>query len=303
MDATIAVVILVVLVPLIVVVGLVAVVWVFTRPSGVDPGAYPGLIRLRRLTTLTRFAGLGVALVVCGVLGGAGYLGQGLLLIPAVFALVQIAATIAGELATRGAARSGGGAALETRWVRDYLPRPLTWEVTGGAVALAILLTWTTAIASSDDMGRAGRTLEYVCARGCDTGAMSPWPGSFYSLPVAVVLAAMVALAVIAVPMAVRRPRNGADPQVLQIDEQVRHRSVRGTVGAVGVAIGGTLAIAGLAVAMRLAQGAASMLPLDLQAAGWVSLVLAIAGLVLAVRSLMALLSRGAGVPAISVAR
>ncbi|MFJ5925812.1 hypothetical protein ACIQF6_24700 [Kitasatospora sp. NPDC092948] len=59
------------------------------------------------------------------------------------------------------------------------------------AVALLVLLAAAAAVASPDDMGRAGRALTVAC--GGVTESRSPWPGGFYGIPAVVSLAAATA--------------------------------------------------------------------------------------------------------------
>ena len=73
--------------------------------------------------------------------------------------------------------------------MRDYLPRGLVAAVTAAAGVLLALLTVTTVTGSADDLGRAGRILLLNCGPGLQRGS-GPWPGSFYSLPLAVLVLA-----------------------------------------------------------------------------------------------------------------
>src|SRR3712207_4896776 len=96
--------------------------------------------------------------------------------------------------APRGPVRS---AALEVRRARNYLPRRLTAAVAGTGALLAVVLTATTATGSADDLGRAGRSLVRRCSA-VQGGASGPWPGSFYALPLALMVVVGLVLAAIA---------------------------------------------------------------------------------------------------------
>lgn len=105
--------------------------------------------------------------------------------IPA-FGLCAVAGVLVGDALTgprRGAVRTAG---LTPRRVRDHVPPRMTWLLLGLAAALVVVLAVATAVASPDDLGRAGRALTLTC-RGM-TESASPWPGFYYSLPILVSL-------------------------------------------------------------------------------------------------------------------
>ncbi|MFI1368189.1 hypothetical protein [Streptomyces griseochromogenes] len=106
--------------------------------------------------------------------------------IPA-FGLCAVAGVLAGDRLTapaRGAVRTAG---LAPRRVRDYVPLRTTWLLAVLAVALVALLTTAGAVASPDDLGRAGRQLTLTCDGMTETH--SPWPGLYYGLPMLASLA------------------------------------------------------------------------------------------------------------------
>jgi hypothetical protein len=113
---------------------------------------------------------------------------------------------------------------------------------------LVVLLTATTWAASSDDLGRAGRSLRQVCPDGSVTWA-SPWPGSFYSVPVAVVVLAGLAGAAAVLHRIARRPRTQAGPGFRADDDSVRRRSSVAVIAACGILVavplGGAALVAG----------------------------------------------------------
>src|SRR6478609_2436346 len=151
-----------------------------------DQQAFPGLARLRRTTVVSRLVALALGLVVLVAVGAAGHLGRGLALAPAAFAAVQVLGVLVGDLVSEHDARTPGSAGLEVRRVRDFLPVRLTLVTVLAAGALGALLGGSTLVAAPDDLGRAGRALSYRCAEDCTSGSLGPWPGSYYSLPMAV---------------------------------------------------------------------------------------------------------------------
>lgn len=237
-------------------VALVAAGVVIARPQqqrlGEPAAQVPALRRLRRTHAVARVIALLVGVALTAVAGSAWSLGRGLMLAPAAFASAQIVAVLIADRATYTAMRTPGVAALEVRRVRDFVPGALTAATVVSTVALGGALTWTTAVAGPDDLGRAGRALTFACVEGCDQATISPWPGSFYSAPLAAGLGAVALLALIALAVTVRRPRNGADPVITATDEAVRRRSVETVVAAFGLAVGASLVGITLFAGVRL---------------------------------------------------
>lgn len=127
--------------------------------------------------------------------------------IPA-FGLCAVAGVLVGDALTgprRGAVRTAG---LTPRRVRDYVPPRMTWLLLGLAAALVLTLAAATAVASRDDLGRAGRALTLTC-RGM-TESASPWPGFYYAAP----MLSCLAVSTVACGWALRRiaTRPGDDP-------------------------------------------------------------------------------------------
>ncbi|QTE00229.1 hypothetical protein [Streptomyces cyanogenus] len=116
--------------------------------------------------------------------------GDGVLYAIPAFGLCTVAGVLAGDALTpqaRGAVRTAG---LAPRRVRDHVPPRMTALLLALAGALVLLLAVASAVASPDDLGRAGRSLTVHCARAADaTGSRllsqsaGPWPGSHYALP------------------------------------------------------------------------------------------------------------------------
>jgi len=186
-----------------------------------------------RTTRNWRLAGLVAGVVVGVVAMQQDALGRGLLLAAPLCAVCVLVGVIVGELqvtSPQGTIRSAG---LEVRRIRDYLPRWLTAAVAAATGLLALVLIFTTAVGSPDDLGRAGRFLAHRCSAVAST-AVGPWPGSFYALPlVAVVLPGLV-LAGLALRRIVDRPRSGDDPHV---DDSLRRQAAEAVVAGCGLLV------------------------------------------------------------------
>lgn len=185
-------------------------------------------------------------------------------------------------LLVAGALTAARSAVLATRRVRDYLPFRLATVVLTAVVLLAGLLATTTALGSTDDMGRAGRTLFRQCTALTGEGR-GPWPGSFYSLPLAAVVGLGLVVAAVALRSVVRRPRQGSD---LAADDQLRRRAAETVTAAAGLLV--VVPFAGVAFFAGIALNGTSCAP-----AGWRVLATA---LLLAVPVLLAVGAWCAGV-------
>lgn len=182
------------------------------------------------LVTLVRLAGLVLGLALAWqVADGQGY-GRGLLPAPAVLGLVVLVAVALGETVVRPARATGPRtASLVPRRVRDHLPRRLAAVVGLQAAALLALVALTTATASRDEYTDSVRALACSTAAGGD--ARTPYPGSFYTLPLLGVLALVAVVAVLAARRVVLRPRGTGD------DTALRRQSLAVVTAAVGVAV------------------------------------------------------------------
>jgi hypothetical protein len=220
-------------VPVLLVVVAVRVVVSASDPARADDAR---VRRARRRAATWRGAGFvaGVALAVSTA--GAGSLGRGVMLAPALFGLALVAGVLGGELAVRPPSAGPRTATLDVRRVRDYLPSGLSVAVASAAAGLLALLTATTAAGSPDDLGRAGRSLAGTCSAvlGWSTG---PWPGSYYALP----LAATVGFGLLAAAAVLRRvtsrPRIGGSAELWESDEALRARSAEAVTAACGVLV------------------------------------------------------------------
>lgn len=248
------------------------------RPPFLLPPEHLGLVHLRRVGAASRLLGLVAGLAVLVPLGYLGRLGQGLVLVPASFAVVQILGVLVAEIATRRDAREPGLAGLETRRVRDYWPRALTVAALVTGLVLSGVIGWTTAVASPDDTGRPGRAMFYICSAECDFGSFSPWPGSFYTTPLAIGLAITLVLGVTALIVVARRPRNGAEAGLVVLDDAIRRQSASLVLAALQVASAGSLAGIGLTAGPALLN-LGSRAPAQFIAIGWLLIVLGVLAL------------------------
>jgi hypothetical protein len=224
--------------------GVAAATGRWLRPAGgADLGVRGSALSERlwataRVTARWRIAGLVVGVVVGVGAAGLDVLGRRLLLAAPMCALCVLAGVVAGELrvtSPEGPVRSAG---LEIRTVRDYLPRALTRAVAAATVLLAVVLVLTTAAGSPDDLGRAGRTLARQCSA-VSGQSVGPWSGSFYSVPLGVVLVSGLLLAGIALRRVVHRPRSGDDPRV---DDALRRHAAEAVIASCGLLVAVPLA-------------------------------------------------------------
>ncbi len=192
-----------------------------------------GLTQAARTTRRWRVAGLAAGVVVAIVSAQHDALGRGLMLAVPLCALCVLVGVVLGELrvaAPQGPLRS---AALEVRRVRDYLPGRLTATVGTATGLLLVVLALTTATGSADDLGRAGRSFDRRCSAVL-SGGTGPWPGSFYSVPLALLVVAGLLLAGVALRRVVRRPRQGEDTTV---DDALRRQAAEAVVAACGLLV------------------------------------------------------------------
>ena len=138
---------------------------------------------MKRIDTPWRW--VRVALVSCAAVGGLAAwllndtldLGRGTMLVPAVLGLSVVVGVGLGEAVVRPRRPEGlRTASLAPRRVADYVPSALTGAVAGLAILHLGTLALTTATASADDMGRAGRQIAAVC--GNIGSASGPYPAA-----------------------------------------------------------------------------------------------------------------------------
>lgn len=187
-----------------------------------------------RWVRVTWAVALVVGAVAAWLVDGSLELGRGTMLAPVILGLFVVAGVGLAETVVRPRRPTGSRtASLAPRRVADYLPRALTIAVGGITVLHLATLVMTTASASTDDMGRAGRSIAAQCG---DTGsAAGPYPGSFYAVPLLLLLLVVGLAAVAALIAVVRRPRGFAPDDVG--DDVLRRRSATRILAAAGAAV------------------------------------------------------------------
>ncbi|MFC4145793.1 hypothetical protein ACFO0M_05965 [Micromonospora mangrovi] len=256
------------------------------RPSA-EADTTPAAVR--RTIRRWRWTGLLLGVVVAAVAWDRDPLGRGVLLAAPLLALCVLAGVVVGETRAVRAAGSTRRAALETRRVRDYLPRVPGWTVVAAGGTLTALLAATTTAASADDLGRAGRSLAYDCGR--YAGSHGPWAGSFYSLPLAAVVGVGVLLAGLALRRVVGRPRPQDAVGDLVPDDAERRRSAAAVTGAAGLLL--TVPLIGVSLVTAAGLLASPCRPVWWTATAWLLILLVPGWLALLGWSGSALLTAG----------
>lgn len=241
--------------PLLVAGGLVIAAFVLgvrrSRSLIFDEGRHPGLAALRRATLRARYLGIVAGVVAFFIVAGLGRYGQWLFLAPAAAGATVIAAVLVGQRLTYTRARTAGIAGLERREVGDYLPRRLAMTAAGVLLVLAVVGAWTTAVATLDDAGLARAFTQSCTTQSWDGQSQSehtevhvstPFPGAYYTAGMAAGIVAVLALAWVGVVATTRRPRNGADAELVRVDDALRRQTVEGIVAAFGLVVATTLA-------------------------------------------------------------
>lgn len=202
----------------------------------------------------------------------SGALGRGALLAAPLFGLFVLLGVLGGELSVRAPAVPTRKAAIKIRRTRNYLPRHMSRAVTTGTCVLTALLAFTTVTGSADDMGRAGRAIARQCSA-ASSQTHTPWPGSYYSYPLAALLLGGLVAAVFTFRKVVIRPRPG-DPAVVTItDDLLRSRVGYTVTGAIGVLVSIPLIAVSLITAFALLS--ISCRPVSWTVAAWSLIALA----------------------------
>ncbi len=235
------------------------------RPVAALP---PRLVDVQRATARWRTGGLLVGVGVAVVSASSGGLGRGLMLAFPLLALCVLLGVVVGELRVTAPPAEERAAVLEVRRVRDYAPRLLAPVVLAAGALLGALLVVTTALGSADDLGRAGRSLFRQCTA-LQSESRGPWPGSFYSLPLAVVVGLGLGVAAVALHQVVRRPRQGSD---LAADDALRRRAAETVTAAAGLLV--AVPFAGVAMIAALGLSGTSCAPTAWRVLGVVLLLL-----------------------------
>jgi hypothetical protein len=245
----------------------------------------PGPVRFEflRVAAIWRWIGVVAGLVISGAVATSEILGgRGLLLAAPLFGICVLAGVLVGEALAKPSRGPTRIAALETRRVRDYLPRGLSRVVAGAAVLLLVVLVATTVLGSADDLGRPGTLLYRQCPSLTMPGAVTtqsrgPWPGAFYSIPLLLVVAAGLTAAWAALRQIVRRPRSGEEPAAVSVDDALRRRAARGVTAACGILV--TVPFFGVSVVTAIALLGFSCRPAWWSVVGW-GLVLSMPGMI-----------------------
>lgn len=205
--------------------------------------------------------------------------GVGTMIAPAGFGLGVLLGVVTGETVVRAPRPAGPRtASLHRRSLATYMPGPTSYAVATGLALLGATLVLTTLTAQGDDYMGGRRAIG--CQAGPIAQAHGPYPGSFYAVPLAIMLGIVLATAAIAAVSVVRRPRGLASTDAG--DDELRRRSMTVIVAAVGVAVGTSLTgTAGTAAAglLGLDVGCA---PAWMPVAGWLLVPTAFIGLGLA---------------------
>lgn len=234
-----------------------------------DEDRYPGLARLRAATLASRWVGLVLGALVVVAAFPLGLMGRFALAGPPVAGGVAVLAVLIGQRAVHGAAQSPGTAGIERRRPLDYLSRGQTAGVAVALAALVVAAGWTTAIAGPDSLGTPGRAItaawtEYQYFDGAShdipmTETRSPFPGSFYTVPLGVGVLVLIGLTAVALVTIARRPRSGADPELVRVDDALRRIAAEGVLAAAGLGLG--LGLFGLATLGYLQLGQLAQVP------------------------------------------
>lgn len=247
-----------------------------------------------------RLLGIALGLLIAGLLkdqdsfGPLGDLvsplvgdyGVGMMIAPAGFGLGVLLGVAAGETIVRAPRPRGPRAAsLQPRSLTSYLPRPTSYAVGTGLTLLGATLLLGTLTAQEDDSLGGMRSIG--CHAGNISQAHSPYPGSYYTIPLAIMLGIVLLTATLAAATVVRRPRGLAATDAG--DDELRKRSMTVIIAAVGVTVGTSLTgIAGTAAAGLLALDG-DCAPAWMPVVGWLMVPLVFIGIGLAVWSLVRL--------------
>ena len=254
-----------------------------------DEGHYPGLAALRRATLRSRSLGIVVGVVVFLVVAGLGGYGQGVFVAPAVAGAAVISAILIGQQRTYTRARTEGTAGLERREFGDYLPARQAMTAAGLLLVLVVIGAWAALVATPDDSGLTRAFTQSCTTQSWDEQGYheeatqhvsTPFPGGYYTAGMAVGILAVLALTWAGVVATTRRPRNGADAELVRVDDALRRQTVEGIVAAFGLAVATTLAglsyLAAVTVGMKACTTAYGLGSWALAAVAAVALALAL---------------------------
>lgn len=244
-----------------------------------------------RRVRLTRLAGILAGFGAAAVLWHQGSFGRGPMLAPAVFGLCVVLGVGLGETVVRPRRPTGArSASLTPRRLGAYIPRTST--VLAGTMVLltAALLLFTTLTAGRDDYTHTMRALR--CDGALVGSSFTPYPGSYYSVPLGLLLVAVLGVAVLASRQVVVRPRGLATDDTG--DDALRRRSLDVIVSGVGIAVAAPytgLALTAGGALQNIGDSRPSCAPLWMQPVGVVISLSALVAVVVAMVCLARLLA------------
>lgn len=234
----------------------------------------------------TRLGGLVVGIAAAVVIIVLAPVGLGVVLGPSLVAAGLMLGTAIGEVAVRGPAWDGEKENAGPRALWSAIPRNLTVAVGIAVLLFAGTLAATTATAASDAHPGGSRTVQVVCTSG-QLATATPWPGSYFSVPLGIIVGCGVVIAAAAVILVVRRPRGATVSDGVDL-ARVRRANARpiveGIAGLLGVAFGSAVLAAGTAL-VNIGCGSTTH-----RIVGWVLLILAIIAMLGALRYVARLL-------------
>src|SRR5450759_485535 len=128
---------------------------------------------------------------------------------------------------------------------------------------LVAVAAWSTLAAAPDASGLA-RAFTHPCTtllldqqgsqEQVSISTSTPFPGGYYTAGMAIGVLAVLALAWVGLVATTRRPRNGADLELVRVDDALRRQTAEGIVAAFGLVVATTLA--GLCYAAAVTVGA-----------------------------------------------
>ena len=272
-----------------------------SRAITFDEERYPGLAALRRATLSSRYVGIACSVIVFFVVAALGRFGQGLFIAPAAAGAVVIAAILVGQRLTYTRARTAGSAGIERRQVGDYLPARLATIASALLLVLVGVAVWTTLAATPDAMGLA-RAFTHPCTaqlwdqqgyhEQVHVSTSTPFPGGYYTAGMAIGILAVLALGWVGLVATTRRPRDGADLELVRVDDALRRQTAEGIVAAFGLVVATTLA--GLCYAAAVTVGAEACTALY-ALGSWALAAVALVALALSLRFAVIVLVPGDG--------
>jgi hypothetical protein len=203
------------------------------RKDIVVPSESKRLTLVAQTSLRWNWIGIGGGLIVAIISMQIGQLGRGVMLAAPLFSLCLLTAVVIGELKMTPPSGPTRYAALERRQLRDYIPRRLARLTACATVGLIIALVATTAMGSADDMGRSGRSLSRQCSA-TSSSSRGPWPGSFYSLPLAAIVLGGLMVTMFALLRIARRPRQD---EGIELDDTLRRHCASAVVASFGMLV------------------------------------------------------------------